>query len=154
MKSLRETNIFITELGDQALEQARQSDLRRARQKFLSPLDGIPIAIKDNFSTKNVRTTAGSKMLMEYRPSFDATVVARLCSDQNSQCGSGAVMLGKTTLDEFSMGSFNLNSPFGVPSNPLDLLHLNVDQSLVCGGSSGGSAAAVSAYMSFGCAIG
>lgn len=156
--ALKGTNAFLTIAEDVAMEQARQSDLRRSRQRPFSAIDGIPIAVKDNFSTRNVRTTAGSKMLDLYNPPFDATVVARLCNGsdatgvahQTQINGSGAVMIGKATLDEFSMGSFNMNSPFPLPTNPLNLDAIDCDDSLVCGGSSGGSAAAVSSYSVFG----
>jgi Asp-tRNA(Asn)/Glu-tRNA(Gln) amidotransferase A subunit family amidase len=118
--------------ADAALAQARNADAMRA-QGGTAPLLGVPLAHKDIFVTRDLPTTAGSKMLANYRSPFDATVVARLAA-------AGTVTLGKLSCDEFAMGSGNENSAFGPVKNPWDLAR-------VPGGSSGGSAAAVAARL-------
>lgn len=127
---------FINVSGEQAIAAAKESDERFMKNEARSDLEGIPIALKDNLSTKGIKTTAASKILKNYIPPFDATVVTRLK-------GAGAVILGKTNLDEFAMGSSTETSYFGATHNPWDL-------SRVPGGSSGGSAAAVAAKMCLG----
>jgi aspartyl-tRNA(Asn)/glutamyl-tRNA(Gln) amidotransferase subunit A len=124
-----------------ALDDARASDQRRAQGETLGALDGVPIAHKDIFATRDAPTTAGSKMLSGYRSPFDATVVARLGpGEPGGQPGAGAISLGKLNCDEFAMGSSNENSAFGIVRNPWDVER-------VPGGSSGGSAAAVAARL-------
>jgi len=123
-------NAYIT-LNESAISSAIASDERRAKGENLSVLDGIPYAAKDNISTKGMRTTCASKMLENYVPPFDAHVIERLRGD-------GAILLGKTNLDEFAMGVSTETSYFGATLNP-------IDKSFVAGGSSGGSAAAVAA---------
>ena len=125
-------NSFVTVCEDDALAAAREADRRMAREGH-SGLVGIPIAHKDVFCTAGVRTTCASRMLAEFVPPYDATVVTHLRD-------SGAIMLGKTNMDEFAMGSSNENSHFGPVSNPWD-------PARVPGGSSGGSAAAVAAGL-------
>ena len=125
-------NAFITVTRDQALAQARAADARLARGDA-SPLTGIPLAHKDIFCTANVKTSCGSRMLDGFISPYDATVVERLAA-------AGAVMLGKTNMDEFAMGSSNENSYYGPVRNPWN-------HTLVPGGSSGGSAAAVAARI-------
>jgi aspartyl-tRNA(Asn)/glutamyl-tRNA(Gln) amidotransferase subunit A len=121
---------------ERALAQARDADAARARGAVAGrPLLGVPIAHKDIFVTRDLPTTAGSRMLAGYASPFDATVVARLGAD-----GAGAVTLGKLNCDEFAMGSANENSAFGPVRNPWDTRR-------VPGGSSGGSAAAVAARL-------
>jgi len=120
---------YLTLTRDQALAQARRVDQRLRAGETIGPLAGIPMALKDNLCTKGVRTTCASKILFNFIPPYDATVVSKLDRE-------GAVMLGKTNLDEFAMGSSTENSGFYPTHNPW-----NPDY--VPGGSSGGSAAAV-----------
>jgi aspartyl-tRNA(Asn)/glutamyl-tRNA(Gln) amidotransferase subunit A len=122
-------NAFITVTGEQALEQAAAVDAARARGEALGPLAGVPLALKDIMTTRGTQTTAGSRILGGYRPPYDATVVQRLHR-------AGVVIVGKTNMDEFAMGSSTENSGYGPTRNPWDV-------SRVPGGSSGGSAAAV-----------
>jgi aspartyl-tRNA(Asn)/glutamyl-tRNA(Gln) amidotransferase subunit A len=124
---------FLTITKERALEQADRIDRMAAEGKPLPPLGGIPVGIKDVLCTRGVRTTAGSKILGNFIPPYDATAVARLEA-------AGAVVLGKLNCDEFAMGSSNENSAFHPVRNPRDL-------SRVPGGSSGGAAAAVAADM-------
>ncbi|MDA8186695.1 MAG: Asp-tRNA(Asn)/Glu-tRNA(Gln) amidotransferase subunit GatA [Dehalococcoidales bacterium] len=122
---------YITVTPELALEQARRADEKIARGKAISPLTGVPVAIKDIMCTKGVVTTCASKILESFVPPYDATVVGKLRAVD-------AVMVGKTNLDEFAMGSSTENSAFFVTRNPRD-------PERVPGGSSGGSAAAVAA---------
>ena len=140
MAPARELNIFITETADQALVMAEAAD-KRLKAGPAPSLTGIPLAIKDLFCTKGVRTTAGSRMLDEFVPTYESTVSANLWAD-------GAVMLGKTNMDEFAMGSSNENSYFGPVLNPWRAA--GSKDNLVPGGSSGGSAAAVAAKVAMG----
>lgn len=137
MEAGRDLNAFITESPEAALERARTSDRRRAHGETLGRLDGIPIAIKDLFCTEGVPTTAGSHILDGFVPTYESTVTSKLWS-------AGAVMLGKTNLDEFAMGSANVTSYYGPVKNPWTL---DDGKDRVPGGSSGGSATAVAAHM-------
>jgi len=129
----RGLDAFLTVTAERALAQARAVDASRAARSTLGPLAGVPIAIKDVLDIEGVPTTCGSRMLERYRPPFTATAVARLER-------AGAIVLGKTNMDEFAMGSSTENSAFKPTRNPWD-------RSRVPGGSSGGSAVAVSAGM-------
>jgi aspartyl-tRNA(Asn)/glutamyl-tRNA(Gln) amidotransferase subunit A len=133
----RPLNAFVTETFDIAREQAKASDARRAQGKA-GAMDGMPIAIKDLYCTKGVRTTASSRILENYIPPLNATITDKLFD-------AGAVMLGKASLDEFAMGSSNTTSAFGPVISPWSGPDpANAARKLVPGGSSGGSAAAVS----------
>lgn len=133
MEQRRAINAYITETPEQALQMAAQSDARIAAGQA-GLLEGIPLGIKDLFCTKDVRTTAGSKILGNYIPPYESTVTKNLWD-------AGAVMLGKTNMDECAMGSSNLTSAYGPVRNPCS------DANLVPGGSSGGSVAAVAGEM-------
>ena len=128
-----EIHAYLTLSHDRALRQAKGIDDLVSQGAPLPPLAGVPVGIKDVMVTKDVRTTAGSKILENFIPPYDCTAVARLEA-------AGAIMLGKMNCDEFAMGSSNENSAYGPVRNPRD-------KSLVPGGSSGGSAAAVAAGM-------
>ena len=133
-------NAYVTVTGEPALRAAELADAALGRGEQ-APLGGIPLGIKDLFCTRGVRTTASSRMLEGFVPLYESTVTGQLLRD-------GAVFLGKTNLDEFAMGSSNMNSAFGPVENPWQRSGDAVK--LVPGGSSGGSAAAVAARLALG----
>ncbi|MGH3364664.1 MAG: Asp-tRNA(Asn)/Glu-tRNA(Gln) amidotransferase subunit GatA, partial [Nocardioidaceae bacterium] len=127
-----DVHAFLVVDAEGALGQAEAADARRAKGEALSPLDGVPIAVKDVMATRGMPTTCGSRILQGWVPPYDATVVARLRA-------AGLPILGKTNMDEFAMGSATEHSAFGPSRNPWDLERIP-------GGSGGGSSAAVAAY--------
>lgn len=129
----KDINAYLTVLTDEAKQAAEESDERYAKGEMRSAIDGLPIAIKDVICTKGVKTTAASKILENFVPPYDATVISKLKD-------AGAIIIGKTNCDEFAMGSSTENSAYKTTKNPWDT-------SRVPGGSSGGSAAAVAADM-------
>src|SRR5215813_10026057 len=129
-------NSFITVTAESAIAEARQAEAEIARGEWKGPLHGIPLAVKDLIETAGARTTAASKVLEHNVPSEDAEVVRRLRK-------AGAVMLGKLNLQEFAYGGSGTISHFGAAKNPWNRAH-------ICGGSSSGSAAAVSAGLCYG----
>src|SRR5688572_8938432 len=140
MEKARALNAYVLETPERALAMARASDARTAAGKA-GPLEGIPLGIKDLFCTEGVRTTACSKILGDFTPTYESTVTANLWRD-------GAVMLGKLNNDEFAMGSSNETSCFGPVLSPWRREGSNTP--LVPGGSSGGSASAVAANLCLG----
>ena len=137
IEAARPLNAYVLETSDKAIAMARESDARLARGEG-GPLEGVPLGIKDLFCTHGVRTTAGSRILEDFVPTYESTVTANLWRD-------GAVMLGKLNMDEFAMGSSNETSAFGPVTNPWRARNSN--QPLTPGGSSGGSATAVAAGL-------
>ncbi|KAJ6660250.1 hypothetical protein lerEdw1_017950 [Lerista edwardsae] len=155
IRATRFLNAYITVAEDTALKQAEASEKRHRQGQTLGDLDGIPIAVKDNFSTAGIETTCASNMLKGYVPPYNATVVQKLL-DQ------GAVLIGKTNLDEFAMGAGSTDGAFGPVRNPWSYsrqyrkkcaqnssAQIEDDDWLITGGSSGGSAAAVSSFTCF-----
>jgi aspartyl-tRNA(Asn)/glutamyl-tRNA(Gln) amidotransferase subunit A len=124
-------NAFITVAGEQAIAEAKNADDEIARGSYRGPLHGVPVTIKDLFETAGVRTTGGSKIFADWIPETDSAVVERLRA-------AGAIIVGKTNLDEFGHGGTSTLSHFGPVHNPWNIEH-------IAGGSSGGSAAAVAA---------
>src|SRR5438105_8767945 len=140
IEAARALNAFVLETPDRARSMAREADTKIATGAG-GPLAGIPLGIKDLFATRGVRTTACSKILGNFVPTYESTVTSQLWRD-------GAVMLGKLNNDEFAMGSSNETSCFGPVGNPWRRDGSNT--TLVPGGSSGGSASAVAALLCMG----
>ena len=138
IKDGKQLNCFNTVSKNEALIEAERSDIRRKQGKIKSRFDGIPIGVKDLFCTKDVKTTASSKILSNFIPSYESTATQN-CID------AGLISLGKLNCDEFAMGSTNKTSYFGPVINPWK--SKKSEASLVPGGSSGGSAAAVAADL-------
>jgi aspartyl-tRNA(Asn)/glutamyl-tRNA(Gln) amidotransferase subunit A len=138
METQRSLNAYITETPESALEGAKESD-KRLNSGTARPLEGLPLGIKDLFCTKGTRTTAGSKILENFVPPYESTVTQNLFD-------AGAVMLGKTNMDEFAMGSANLTSAYGPTLSPWRRAS-DPSNPLVPGGSSGGSSAAVAGHL-------
>lgn len=134
IEKYKNLNAYITVCANQALQSAKQSDEKIA-DNTARDLEGIPLGIKDMFITKGIRTTSGSKMLSNFIPPYESTITQKLLN-------AGSVFLGKTNMDEFAMGSTNSTSYFGKVINPW-----KVNEKLVPGGSSGGSAAAVCGHL-------
>ena len=129
----KEIGAFLTVCDDEALAQARAIDRKISEGRPVGKLAGVPVAIKDNICTDGIRTTCASKALEDFIPPYNATVVEKLLAED-------VVIVGKTNMDEFAMGSSTERSAFKITRNPRDLAR-------VPGGSSGGSAAAVAAEM-------
>jgi aspartyl-tRNA(Asn)/glutamyl-tRNA(Gln) amidotransferase subunit A len=133
IETLGRLNVYVHLDADRALDRARAVDADRRAGKPVGPLAGVPVAIKDILCVEGEPTTCGSRMLKDFRPPYDATVIARLRD-------AGAILFGKTNMDEFAMGSSTESSTYGPTLNPWD-------ETRIPGGSSGGSAAAVAADL-------
>jgi len=136
IEATKKLNMYITVTEEKALSMAKDSDERIAKGQA-RPLEGIPIGMKDLFCTKGILTTSASKILSNFKPPYESTVSQKLWD-------AGGILLGKTNMDEFAMGSSNLTSYYGPVINPVKR-STEPEKDLVPGGSSGGAAAAVAA---------
>jgi len=139
-ENAKKLNCFVTETFDRAILDAKKTDERISKGEKLLPLDGAVLSMKDLFCTKNILTTASSKMLNNFVPRYESTVSDKLAK-------AGSLMIGKTSMDEFAMGGSNKTSVFGPVINPYHDA-TRPDELLVPGGSSGGSAASVASGLS------
>lgn len=137
-------NAYISTLEyEKVMERAEELDLRRKDGKARRlPLEGVPLAVKDNYNVKGTYTTCGSRMLSNFKSPYDSTVTARLEE-------AGALVIGKTNLDEFAMGSTTTKSAYGATVNPWSVSPGAKESMLTAGGSSGGSAAAVASFSAY-----
>lgn len=140
IKDTKHCNAFIKVLENESIQQSIQSTERYRRSKQLSGIDGIPLVIKDNFCTANINTTCASKMLQNFVPSYDSTVYKKLMN-------AGGILLAKSNLDQFAMGSGTVDSIYG-PTKNIWGYEENKDF-YIAGGSSGGSAVAVASGSCF-----
>lgn len=141
-KDLQDLNAIVNITEQKALQLAEDAAKRQRENKRISPLDGVPIAVKDNFCVKGTKTTCASTMLQNFESPYDATVCRRLEK-------AGAVLIGKTNMDQFAMGSGTVDSIYGPTKNPWGYNRGSKDF-FIAGGSSGGSAAAVAANICYG----
>ena len=139
-ENAKKLNCFVTETFDRAILDAKKTDERISKGEKLLPLDGAILSMKDLFCTKDILTTASSKMLNNFVPRYESTVSYKLAK-------AGSLMIGKTSMDEFAMGGANKTSVFGPVINPYHDA-TRPDELLVPGGSSGGSAASVASGLS------
>ena len=133
----KDLNCYITVTPERALADAAAADARYATDSALA-LDGLPIGMKDLFATRGIRTTAASRMLENFIPEYESTISQKFID-------SGTVLLGKTNLDEFAMGTFSKTSYFGAPVNPWQM-----EKRLTAGGSSGGATSAIASGLAIG----
>ena len=131
IKEKKDLNAFITVCEESSLDKARESDKKREKKQKLGKLEGIPLSLKDAFLTENIKTTAASKMLQSFIPPYSSHVTSKLE-------GEGYILIGKTNMDEYCMGSTNSHSAFGASISPWSDHWSGAPRKLTPGGSSGG----------------